>query len=154
MGKGASLKVYLAGKMSGLSWDEMQQWRREFSQHVNEHTYNCNMQNKVRIFNPCDYYNPLLSKDDDDGFIDREAMQFDIYHLKDSDIVVANLDGDSIGTAMEVAIAKDNGIPVIGICHDKSTLHPWLKESCMALCNSLYDAEAYVCDYLILPMMA
>lgn len=153
MGKGASLKVYLAGKMSGLSWEEMQQWRREFAQHVNEHTYNCNMFRNVYIFNPCDYYNPLLSEDDVDGLIDREAMQFDIYHLKDSDIMVANLEGNSIGTAMEVAIAKDNDIPVIGICNNESELHPWLKESCMVLCDSLHDAEEYVCDYFIFPMM-
>lgn len=147
-----ALKVYLAGKMTGLSLNDMQKWRMRFTQYIDEYASNCDIDDCVHVFNPCDYYNPLLVHGDSDT-IDREAMKFDLYHLKDSDIMVANLNGVSIGTAMEVAIANENGIPVIGFCDDKKNLHPWLKEDCVIVLESVEDVAMYMCDYFIYPMM-
>lgn len=138
------LKIYLAGKMTGLSYEDMQEWRFEFKDRVNKYVKASGITYRVNVFNPCDYYNPLSNEHKSD----REAMEFDIYNLKKSDIVVVNLyNQDSIGTCMEVAIARDNGIPVIGLYEDKDELHPWLEECCTRICNSMEELVDHVFYY-------
>ena len=50
-----SLKVYLCGKMSGMTFEQMNEWREETTR-VLEHMasfYDC----IIKVVNPVDYYN-------------------------------------------------------------------------------------------------
>ena len=145
-----SLKIYLAGKMTGLSYENMQGWRFEFEDRVNKYVKASDITYRVNVFNPCDYYNPLSNE----YKTEREVMDFDIYNLKKSDIVVVNLNSqDSIGTAMEIAIARDNGIPIVALCKNDDRLHSWLRDSCVRICNDMDELTKYIIDYYIFPLL-
>lgn len=144
------LKIYLAGKMTGLSYEDMQSWRFEFENRVNKYVKASDITYRVNVFNPCDYYNTVTDK----FKTDREVMEFDIYNLKKSDMVVVNLNSqDSIGTAMEIAIARDNGIPIIALCEHEDELHSWLRESCMRICEDMDELIEYVTDYFVFSLL-
>ena len=65
-------------------------------------------------------------------------------------MVVVNFNvPNSIGTAYEVAVARENRIPIVGINITNAELHPWLVESCLKVFPSLELAAKYVEEYLI-----
>ena len=104
------LKIYLAGKMSGLSHAEMINWRIEISKKLLEivRFYSCNLD----IINPVYYYN--FEKQDYQS--DKEVKEFDLKHVVTSDIVIVNLDGlnTSDGTKYEVSqAARKHNIPFV-----------------------------------------
>ena len=134
--------IYLSGGMSNLSLTEQLSWRIEF-QHladsfISEHHIEC--------FIPPYYYNYVDKKPDSE----REVFEYDLYRLRNSDVVVVNFNvPKSIGTAYEVAVARENGIPIVGINTTNAELHPWLTESCLKIFSSLESAAKYVGAYLV-----
>lgn len=140
-------RIYLAGAMSCLSYDEYMAWRVKFTHDVNALAHDYEIKQNVVIFNPCSYYNfeEKLHK------TEREPFEFDLYNLKRSDLVVANLNNQySIGTCMELAIAKDRQIPVIGLKENDSELHPWISECCTRVCDDMDELVYHVIDYYLL----
>lgn len=146
MAKNDKIMIYLAGAMSGTSHEERWGWRNEFEHFLQNNyiNYGCN---NFDCFFPCAYY------DIDESFhkTEREAFEFDMWSLKRSDVVVVNLNRqNSIGTAMEIAVAKDNGVPVIGFKDNEEELHPWIVECCNRVCDSIEEAEEHIlCYYLM-----
>ena len=49
------LKIYLAGKMGGLSFDEMNNWRKKLKQEILREAGVSGYQ--VKVINPVDFYN-------------------------------------------------------------------------------------------------
>lgn len=137
-------KAYLAGKMSGLSFEEMNEWRLKAKE---EFKYqNRDKDIKLNIFNPCDYYNFNLNAE---TYTEKEVKKFDLYHVKSSNVVLINLDyPDSIGSAIEIHMAHDEWrIPVIAFGKTKN--HPWIMESVDKFCNNLEEAVEYISDFYI-----
>lgn len=136
-------KVYLCGKMTGLSFNEMNGWRNSarvlFSQLYKDF--------HITVFNPCDYYNFDL---DPNSYTEKEVKKFDLYHVRTSDVVLINLDHpDSIGSAIEVHMAHDEWkIPVVAFGKTKN--HPWIMESVDKFCDTLEDAVEYISDFYII----
>ena len=120
------LKIYLAGAMSGLTMEDMNNWRIEVRQallHMADY-----YDKKINVVNPVDYYNfekPLHQTE-------REVMQFDLNHVKSSDLIIVNLENlqTSIGTIIELYEASNRNIPVLcfGKPSEYNRLHPWVKE--------------------------
>lgn len=126
--------IYLAGQMSGLTLEQMSQWRDEAEELLQEN---------FRIINPVHYYNFEI---DPTTYTDREVKEFDLVAVKKSHILLVNLEyPNSIGTAIEVHMSHDVwGIPVIAYGgHDKD-VHPWIKESLTKWCDTLEDAVNYI----------
>lgn len=145
-----NLRIYEAGKMTGLSYEKMQDWRFSFEKQINNYVKAHDIAYRVNVFNPCDYYNTVTDK----FKTDREVMEFDIHNLKKSDVMVVNLNSqDSIGTAMEIAVARDNGIPIIALCEHEDELHPWLRESCMRICDNMNELVEYMTEYFVFPLL-
>lgn len=141
------VKIYLAGAMSGLTLKEQLEWRKEFISLVQKSYGYINPRKIARFFNPPEYYNyeNKLHKSE------REVFEFDLYNLRQSDIVVVNFNNpNSIGTAMELMYAKQLGKPVVGISTGSgNNLHPWLIECTTRMCTSLKEATQYVEDFFI-----
>lgn len=144
------LKIYLAGKMSGLSFEESDEWRRDFKgvfkREMNYDTMH------YTIINPNDYYNFKNPSHQNE----REVMQYDLNHVRSSDIVVVNLEdiNTSIGTAIELYVAAQNNIPVLAWGSDEEwrITHPWLKEcisrvesDVCSLCNYIFEYYSVDC---------
>ena len=137
-------RVYLSGGMGNLSFKEQTKWRKQFQDAIRFGDYD--YEKKVTFFDPTQYY----------GFeevrhrSEREVMEFDLYNLRNSNIVVVNFnDIKSIGTAMELMLAKEYHIPVIGFGVNNQTIHPWLLECCTRVCDNLRDVVSHIVEFYL-----
>lgn len=132
--------IYLAGKMSSLSVEEMCRWRNEFRLKFKNRCRQEDISNPFNIVSPSDFY----SFEEKKHKTEREVMDYDLFIVKHSALVVVNLDyPNSIGTAIELYEAnKHCDIPVIGF--GTTINHPWIEE-CI---NVQYDTMDEVIDYI------
>ena len=131
-----TVKIYLSGGMTGLSFEEQFKWRSNVMSAIRYGDYN--YEKKVSFFNPVDFYN----FEDKNYKTEREVMEFDLYNLRKSDLVIVNFNApNSIGTAMELMLAKEYKIPVIAFGVKDNNIHPWLVECCTRICD---DIKKYV----------
>ena len=123
--------VYLAGPIAGSTWDEADQWRREFSSALPSHIRCLSptrskwfLGNEVIDVKPYDMH-PLAT--------DKGLTRRDLFDVQRSSAIVVNFLGTrkvSIGTCIEIgvkaAFANKLLIQVIepGNCHD----HPMIRE--------------------------
>ena len=132
--------IYLSGGMSGLSYEEQLQWRDEFKKQLSFVTDT----SKISFFSPPTYYSPATHNHKSE----REAFEYDIERLRKSNIVVVNFNvPNSIGTAMELAIARELRIPIIGLNCDNKPLHPWLTECCTRICDNMDELVEHIAWY-------
>lgn len=146
MGK-KRLKIYAAGAMSGLSLDEMIEWRERVRSLLNKCSeLKENPEYEIDFINPAKYYNTEINNHK----TEKEAFIWDLNHVRTSDIIVVNLNGlnTSIGTSIEIYEAWKNNIPIVAFGNDEiyKDIHPWLKECItrvdsneISLCNYIYD---------------
>ena len=111
--------------MSGLSIEEASIWRIKFQRLVTS-----GYSERVKCIDPT--YHFMYSQDEhkEDG-VEKEAMSFDTYWVRNSDIIVANMNNlSSIGTAQELMLAYELDKPIIIIVKedDLDKLHFWIKE--------------------------
>ena len=140
------IKIYLAGKMGGLSFDEMNGWREKVSAKLTKEADLHGI--KIRVVNPVQYYNFEYKKHQ----TEIEVEEFDLAHVISSDIVIVNLQGlnDSIGTIIELHNAHyHHKVPVIAFSkrelYDK--LHPWVKNDITRVEDNIDDVIAYIRDF-------
>lgn len=142
------VKVYLGGKMSGLSFEEMNGWRLEATKQLKKLEVENSFNKKYDIIcqNPCDYYNFEM---DSSTYTEHEIKRFDLWLVKNCDIVLVNLDyPDSIGTAIECHEAHDNWYkPVIGFGTKKA--HPWIELSLTKKCKTLEEVIDHIDKYYL-----
>ena len=128
---------YLSGGMTNLTLEESNGWRITLQKYFAEDD------EYVAIFNP----NSHWSFEDPD-VSDKEAMEYDLHRLRHSDVVVVNFnDKSSIGTSMELAIAYELRIPIIGLHTDGDNfdLHPWQ----VYMCNKIFNDIDTLYEYLL-----
>lgn len=161
-----NFKIYLSGAMSGLTQEEQTAWRNNMENKIKMSSAYYGCSKTPVFFNPPDWYNfeeceQLNEKEQQ--LYQKEAMFYDIHNLRNSDLMVVCLDhvNTSIGTAMEIAIAKELKIPVIGFFNDYSELtneqleeklkkvHPWIVNSLDKFCRSAEDAYMYVIEFFL-----
>ncbi len=133
--------IYLAGKMSGLSIEEMCKWRNKFKLKFNNRCQQELIHNLFHMVSPTDYY----SFEEKKHKTEREVMEYDLWVVKNSTLIVVNLDyPNSLGTAIELYEAnKHCEIPVIGFGTKEN--HPWIEE-CV---NVKFDTMDEVIDYIM-----
>lgn len=128
------LKIFLSGGMTGLTEEEASKWRTSFKLN------NAVQDDTPFIFiDPTYYYFPT---DKTTQEYEKEAMNYDLYLVKHSDLIIVNFNSlSSIGTAQELMLAYTLDKPIIGmIPEDKyEQLHPWYKEECMKIFK--YDSN-------------
>lgn len=143
------LKIYLAGKMSGLTYKEMNYWRIEIKRKLNNATNNARC--SLLIINPVDYYNFEEQRHQSED----EIKEYDLKHVVSSDVVIVNLDGleSSEGTKLELHDAKyHNKIPVIAFGDRKlyESLHPWHKSNITRVEENIDDVVNYIRDFYMI----
>lgn len=138
-----TINIYLSGGMGGLSFDEQVGWRNQIVDNI---ITDDALTFKPVFFNPPYYYTPTYNYHKSE----KEVMEFDLYKLRKSDIVIVNFNvPNSIGTAMELMLAKEYNIPIIGININNKELHPWLSECCSRMCDSIEETLEYVKKYYL-----
>ena len=134
--------LYLSGGMSGLTVEESNGWRIKVKQDLFAFILN----GTLKVFNPMDSY-----IHNEYRMNEKEAMRYDLNILRKSSYVLVYFnDIKSLGTAMEIAIAHELKIPIIGVFDNKEnynaldTLHPWVYNMCDVVLQSLDDAVHYI----------
>ena len=141
-----SCYIYLAGGMQGLSREGQGNWRWEVTKRLRYGDVVYGYKYKPDIFNLVIHYNLI----DNEHKTEREPFEFDLYNLRKSDLVIVNFNNpNSIGTAMELALAKEYRIPVIALNEDGEELHPWLVECCTRICDTMDELIQHVIDYYL-----
>ena len=79
------MKVYLAGKMSGLTFEEMNNWRSRLKNILNSIAEYRGY--KLNVINPVNFYN----FESDRQQSEREVKEYDLAHVLSRDIVIVNL---------------------------------------------------------------
>lgn len=138
-----SVKIYLSGSMSGVSLEEQTKWRQRV---IDAIKYGYEHEKKAAFFNPTNYYNFKERQHKSE----KEIMEFDLYNLRNSDLVIVNFNNIwSIGTAMELMLAKEMHIPVIGWNPSGEELHPWLAECTTRLCDDMRETVEHVVNFYL-----
>lgn len=140
------LKIYLAGKMGGLIFEEMNKWRCETRRKLLSQAEM--FSKKISVINPVLYYNFEEKRHQ----TEIEVQEFDLAHVISSDIIVVNLDGlsNSIGTIIELHNAHyHHKIPVIAFGKRElyDNLHPWVKNDITRVECDIDGAIAYIKDF-------
>lgn len=136
-----NFKIYLAGGMQNLSMEEQLEWRNKSTEYLK--SVECDY--KVMTTNPPTKYNFYEDKHNSE----REVMEYDLYRLRNSDLVLVNFNNPkSIGTSIELGLAKELRIPVIGVdCGIE--IHPWLLECTTRMCKSLNEALEHIKEFYL-----
>lgn len=144
-----ALKIYLAGKMSGLSFAEMNDWRQELKKHL---LFAAGISGyRLQVINPVDFYNFEEKKYQSE----EEVEDYDLAHVISSNIIIANLEGlnSSDGTKIELHDANyHNNVLVIAFGNKKlyQTLHPWLKRDITRIEENIQDVVCYIRDFYMI----
>lgn len=139
------LKIYEAGKMSGLNFYDMNQWRNDVKALLiaSAQIHACN----INVMNPCDYYNFEAKRHQSEA----EVMDFDIHNVITSDLIVVNVEGlkTSDGTKIELYEAWCQGIPVIALdeLNEYEELHPWIQRCITRVEKNMSAVVGYISDF-------
>lgn len=134
-----TFNIYLAGAMSGLPFEEQMEWRNKIKKTL-ECEYLCRNKH-VECFSPPMYY----SFEQKEHRSEREVFEFDLNEVRKSDLIIVNFNKpDSIGVSMELAIAKEYRIPIIGLNENNKEIHPWLIECCTRVCDDMIELINHV----------
>ena len=144
-----TLKIYEAGKMSGLSFEEMNAWRENLKSKL---LYAAEITNyQIQVINPVDFYN----FEEKVYQSEIEVEEYDLAHVVSSDIIVVNLEGliSSDGTKIELHDAKyHNRIPVIAFGERRlyEDLHPWVKNNITRVEDTMEDVVRYIQEFYMI----
>lgn len=136
------IKVYLAGGITNATEEQMNGWRKRSKELFDKFA-----KDKFEVINPVDYYNPTDYNFDST----REVMEFDLHKVRNADVILVNYNiPNSIGTAIEIGIANEHRIPVVGVINsmsDENTIHDWLDCMTWKKYNNLFSAVEYIVKY-------
>jgi len=149
-------KVYLAGPITGLSFNESEGWRDEFKELVKRSP----VLTRVDLFSPLRAKHYLRGETNIAGQYEGTALSSqkgimgrDRWDIFTADALVIDFTGAkkvSIGTVMEIAWANARGIPVIAVLDELHGNHPMIKEAVTFPVKDLNEA-LYVLEALFVP---
>lgn len=144
-----TLKIYLAGKMGGLSFDDMNNWRVSIKTRLDIAARETGY--KIMTINPVDFYN----FEEERYQSEIEVQNFDLAHVITSDVIIVNLEGlsSSDGTKIELFEGNYNRkIPVIAFGKRElyENLHPWIKNSITRVEENRNDLINYIKDFYMI----
>ena len=140
------LKIYLAGKMSGLDYDTMYQWRNHTKILLllegEKAGYN------IEVINPVDFYNFEETIQQSD----KEVEEYDLAQATSSDLIVVNLEGLSSSDGSKIELHDCNyhhRIPVIafGDIQLYNNLHPWIKNDITRVEPDIQGVVDYITNF-------
>lgn len=143
------IKIYLAGKMSGLTYNQMNDWRILLKNELRNVAENAGYE--ILVINPVDFYNFEEPRHQSE----KEVEDFDLAHATSSDIIIVNLDGlsTSDGTKYELHDCNyHNKIPVIAFGEEElyDKLHPWTKNDITRVEKNAHYVVNYVRDFYMI----
>ena len=137
-------QIYLAGAISDIEWEKAIAWRDKLANNIREVTLH-----KWHCFDPCEHYNQF-----GEVISPQESLEYDLDHLRHSRLMIANFGftQKSTGTLIELGVAYENRIPIIGYypnITEETVIHPWVTAICSHICTSESGLYQYLCDHYL-----
>ena len=133
---------YLSGGMTKFGKDEFyksEDWRRDLKEQIERIS-----DGNVLCFNPNMHYSCI---DAPNNYTDREAMNLNIYKLRNSELVIYNNnDPYSRGSMIEIGIAYERRIPIIVLNEANEEIHCWIS----SIAEKIFDNREDLVDYLLI----
>lgn len=146
--KDKTLKIYLVGKMSNLTFKQMNSWRVSLTNRLKTAAESAGYD--ITVINPVSYFNFEEKRHQSE----EEVKYFDLFHATTSDIVIANLDGlsTSDGSKYEIHDCHNVKIPVIAFGERRlyEDLHPWTKDDITRVEGNMQDVVNYIRDFYMI----
>ena len=147
-------KVYLAGPITGLSYDSAADWRKDFIEMMPDEIWAMSPLRGKSYLQGIECFEKSYNKHV--MSTPRGIMTRDHYDSMNCDVIVANFYGSekvSIGTAMEIAWAYAYRVPVVAIMESEGNPHdhPMINEAIGYKVDSLEQA-AHVTKAILLPV--
>ena len=146
------LKIFLSGGMSNIPEEDSKKWRRLFKQVKYKNISSAYYADQYIFINPTTLYKP---SEPYDPIVEKEAMEYDLYWVKHSDLIIVNFNSlSSIGTAQEIMLAYTLNKPIIGMIEEDKydQLHPWYKQECIKIfkykSDKLEDTINEIIEYI------
>lgn len=139
-----NIHIYLAGGIVDLTLVGQRKWRSRIKDAIKYGDFEL-FKNPI-FFDSTDYHVASLYDNV------REVMEFKLNHLRKSDLLVVNFDNIlDIEIAIEISIAKEYKIPIVGLVSGEvcNSSHPWLIECCSKVCSDFKEIVAYVVDFYL-----
>ena len=141
----SEIKIYTAGAMKGLTFEEQYVWRKRLEWYLSF------ADRKYAFFHPPEYYNyeQQFHKSE------REVKEFELNNLRECDVMVVNLHKieDSIGTHMELGYANAmnsfGGKHIYVIGFGDNEVHPWIEDSLFRREKDIVAVSEYIKSYFI-----
>lgn len=134
---------YLSGGMTKFGvteFDKSNDWRKSLQEKIAYMT-----DGEILVFNPNQHFSMVT---DPSEFTDREAMNIDIYKLRQSELMIyRNNDPYSRGSMIEFGVAWERNIPIIIFDPDNNELHPWMKSMSQKICKEETELLWYLEDH-------
>ena len=141
------IKLYTAGKMSGIPFEDQMKWRSEF-----EYTLRKFTDEPLSFIHPPMYYNyeHLNHK------TEAEIKEWELNKIRECDIVVVDLNdiNTTVGTHIELGFI--NAVNMLGGKHiyvvgigDTKDIHPWIDLSLLRCEPDIESACRYITEYLL-----
>lgn len=135
--------IYLAGGMSGIPSEEYTKRRKTIKGLLFLRKPDNLLLN---IIDPSKYYNYDFKYHE----TEKEILRWELNKVRNSNLIIVDLTVEkSVGTIIELAIAYENKIPIIGVNVDKENIHPWLEEICDRTFTNINDGVDYVTGYYL-----
>lgn len=153
-----NFRIYLGGGVTGLTFEEANGWREWFEKNVGK--YSDKAYCKAVCINPMKYYNFNMNPE---SYTQREIMDFDLSKVRSSNLMVVNFNSPkSLGTSIEMAIAYDRKIPILGLrdrvdCENEEwtasniykEIYPWQEDMCLKMFDTIDELVDYVINYFL-----
>ena len=133
--------IYLAGAITGIDQNQCRGWRDEVALNIQTVT-----KNKWHCFDPCEHMNEF-----GEVITPEASLRYDLDHLRHSRLIIASFEFSqkSTGTLIELGVAYENNIPIIGYNPNFLELHPWITAICQHICSTREGLYQYLCDHYL-----
>jgi nucleoside 2-deoxyribosyltransferase len=129
------VKVYLAGPISGCTYDEARGWRDHVTKLLRQRDP------KIKVFDPMvrDYRGHEQEPEVIDLIVEQDKKDID-----QSDVLMVCFDKPSVGTSMEVLYAWEQDVRILVINRSGKPLSPWLSYHSDTVVETFEQAVAEV----------
>lgn len=140
-----SLNIFLSGGIKDLCAEDYYDWRV----YVKERLEDCCK--RIECFNPVDHFDYLENSISNQPIqTEKEIFRLETHKVRKSDLLIANWNSQSIGTAMEIAIAHENKIPILLLHQDTSVeLYPWIEICADKVFNDVESIVLYILKHYV-----
>lgn len=141
MKKYQKLKIFLAGRIEGLTWEAANSWRKDAITFLRGGVSN-------DVYNPCSFIpskhrNNLLNANNIHNRTDMIDDNFK--YIRQADVILVNLDVASIGTLLDLGAAHILHIPIVAFNMGQCKEHPSIKN----IIDYQYDTLEEACEYIL-----